>query len=659
MTGNFTFTEVFTALGDLLMPRECIVCGRILTLRESHICIDCLADLPRTFFSNMPHNQMADRFNSLIQRDLDATGGFEEYSRATSLFFYRSQTGYRLITQRLKYHHDYQAGRYFASMLGKMTGKTMTGFLTGLVVTAVIQSSSATTVMVVGFVNSGLMTLKQAIGVIMGANIGTTVTAWLLSLGGISGDAVWVQLLKPTSFTPVLALIGIIMYMFSKDSRKNDTGMILLGFATLMFGMDTMSGAVSGLREVPAFRQLFVAFTNPLLGVLVGAALTAIIQSSSASVGILQALALSGQVSYAAAIPIIMGQNIGTCVTALISSVGTSRNAKRAAIVHLSFNVIGTVVWLAVFCIVRAVAAPAILGESATMYGIAIAHTAFNVACTALLLPASGLLEKLAIRLVPDGKKKDAEVTLDERLLATPPLALEQCSVVAEDMAYYASGALKKAIDCVMEFDPKAAQEVRESEDKTDTYEDMLGTYLLKLGAEPLSDAASEEVTELLKLIGDFERIGDHAVNIIESAEEMHDKQLEFSRSAKYELSVMSAAVGEVMDLAVKAFAENDAQAASCVEPLEQVVDDLKDELRTRHILRMKKGECSIEAGFVWSDLLTNLERASDHCSNVALCVLDLKKHTLSAHETQHERKDVPEFSEHYRRYSEKYALPL
>ena len=552
-----------------------------------------------------------------------------------------------------------RAGSRLRTTLGKMTGKTMTGFLTGLVVTAVIQSSSATTVMVVGFVNSGLMTLKQAIGVIMGANIGTTVTAWLLSLGGISGDAVWVQLLKPTSFTPVLALIGIIMYMFSKDSRKNDTGMILLGFATLMFGMDTMSGAVSGLREVPAFRQMFIAFTNPLLGVLAGAALTAIIQSSSASVGILQALALSGQVSYAAAIPIIMGQNIGTCVTALISSVGTSRNAKRAAIVHLSFNVIGTVVCLTVFCIVRAVAAPAILGESATMYGIAIAHTAFNVACTALLLPASGLLEKLAIRLVPDGKKKDAEVTLDERLLATPPLALEQCSVVAEDMAYYASGALKKAIDCVMEFDPKSAQEVRESEDETDKYEDMLGTYLLKLGAEPLSDAASEEVTELLKLIGDFERIGDHAVNIIESAEELHDKQLEFSRSAKYELSVMTAAVGEVMDLAVKAFAENDAQAASCVEPLEQVVDDLKNELRTRHILRMKKSECSIEAGFVWSDLLTNLERVSDHCSNVALCVLDLKKHTLSAHETQHERKDVPEFAEQYRRYSEKYALPL
>lgn len=551
-----------------------------------------------------------------------------------------------------------RAGSRLRTTLSKMTGKTMTGFLTGLVVTAIIQSSSATTVMVVGFVNSGLMTLKQAIGVIMGANIGTTVTAWLLSLGGISGDAVWVQLLKPTSFTPVLALIGVIMYMFSRDSRKNDTGMILLGFATLMFGMDTMSGAVSGLRDVPAFREMFVAFTNPLLGVLAGAALTAIIQSSSASVGILQALALSGQVSYGAAIPIIMGQNIGTCVTALISSVGTSRNAKRAAVVHLSFNVIGTIVWLTAFCIVRTVAAPAILGESATMYGIAIAHSAFNIACTAILLPASGLLERLAIRLVPDGRKKESEVTLDERLLATPPLALEQCSVVTEDMAYYAAGAMKKAIECVSDFDPKAAQEVRDSEDETDKYEDMLGTYLLKLGAEPLSDENSEEVTELLKLIGDFERIGDHAVNVIESAEELHEKQLEFSRSAKYELSVMSSAVCEVLDLAVKAFADNDAQAAKAVEPLEQVVDDLKNELRTRHILRMKKGECSIEAGFVWSDLLTDLERASDHCSNIALCVLDMKKHTLSAHETQHEREDVPEFSDQYRRYSEKYALP-
>ena len=551
-----------------------------------------------------------------------------------------------------------RAGSRLRTTLSKMTGKPLTGFLTGLVITSIIQSSSATTVMVVGFVNSGLMTLRQAIGVIMGANIGTTVTAWLLSLGGISGDALWVQLLKPSSFTPVLALVGIIMYMFSRDSRKNDTGMVLLGFATLMFGMDTMSGSVSGLGDVPAFRELFIAFTNPLLGVLAGAVLTGIIQSSSASVGILQALALSGQVSYAAAIPIIMGQNIGTCVTALLSSVGTSRNARRAAIVHLSFNVIGTIVWLSVFCIVRAVAAPAILGESATMYGIAIVHSAFNIACTALLLPQSALLEKLAIRLVPDGKKEKNEVTLDERLLATPPLALEQCSVVTEEMARCAADAMKRASACVLDYDSAAGQDIRELEDRTDKYEDMLGTYLLKLGAEPLSDGDSEEVTQLLKLIGDFERIGDHAVNILESAEELHGKKLEFSKPARYELSVMTAAVGEVLDLAVKAFAENDAQAAKNVEPLEQVVDDLKNELRTRHILRMKRGECSIEAGFVWADLLTNLERASDHCSNVALCVLDMKKHTLSVHETQHERVDVPEFGEKYRRFSEKYALP-
>ncbi len=562
--------------------------------------------------------------------------------------------GMNLMGQAL----ERRAGSGLRTLLGRLTSNKWAGLLTGLGITAIIQSSSATTVMAVGFVNSGLMSLSQSINVIMGANIGTTVTAWILSLAGIDSHNVFIQLLKPSSFTPILALIGVILHMFSKDDRKKDSGTILLGFATLMYGMDTMSGSVAGLRDVPEFRQLFVMFTNPILGVAAGALLTGIIQSSSASVGILQALAATGQVSYGAAIPIIMGQNIGTCVTALISSVGTSRNAKRAAVVHLSFNVIGTVVWLTAFCIVRAVAAPAILGESATMYGIAIAHSAFNIACTAILLPASGLLEKLAVRLVPDGKKKETEVTLDERLLATPPLALEQCSVVTEDMAYYAAGAMKKAIDCVMEFDPNAAQEVRESEDETDKYEDMLGTYLLKLGAEPLSDENSEEVTELLKLIGDFERIGDHAVNIVESAEELHEKQLEFTRGAKYELSVMTAAVCEVLDLAVKAFADNDTQAAKAVEPLEQVVDDLKNELRTRHILRMKKGECSIEAGFVWSDLLTDLERASDHCSNIALCVLDMKKHTLSAHETQHEREDVPEFSDQYRRYSEKYALP-
>ena len=561
--------------------------------------------------------------------------------------------GMNLMGQAL----ERRAGNKLRTLLGRMTGKVMTGFLTGLGITAVIQSSSATTVMVVGFVNSGLMTLKQAINVIMGANVGTTVTAWLLSLSGIDGSAVWVQLLKPSSFTPVLALVGIILYMFSKNSKKNDTGMILLGFATLMFGMETMSGAVAGLRDVPEFRQMFIMFTNPILGVLAGAILTAVIQSSSASVGILQALAMSGQVSYGAAIPIIMGQNIGTCVTALISSVGTSRNAKRAAAVHLCFNVIGTAVLLTAFCLVKALLEPALLSEPSTMYGIAIAHSAFNVLCTALLLPAAGLLERLAIMLVPDDNKRQTEVKLDDRLLTTPPLALEQSSVIAEDMAYYAVGAMKSAMKSLTEYSPRLADEVRESENETDRYEDILGTYLLKLGALPVSDADSEEITELLKVIGDFERIGDHAVNIVESAEELRDKHIEFTPAAKKELAVITAALTEVLDTSLKAFTEQDVRAARLVEPLEQVIDDLKQQLRTRHILRMKKGECSVEAGFVWSDLLTDLERVSDHCSNVALCVLDKKKHNLNVHETRQEREEEPEFIENYRSFAQKYAL--
>ena len=561
--------------------------------------------------------------------------------------------GMNLMGQAL----ERRAGNKLRTLLGRMTGKVMTGFLTGLGITAVIQSSSATTVMVVGFVNSGLMTLKQAINVIMGANVGTTVTAWLLSLSGIDGSSVWVQLLKPSSFTPVLALVGIILYMFSKNSRKNDTGMILLGFATLMFGMETMSGAVAGLRDVPEFRRMFIMFTNPILGVLAGAILTAVIQSSSASVGILQALAMSGQVSYGAAIPIIMGQNIGTCVTALISSVGTSRNAKRAAAVHLCFNVIGTAVLLAAFSLVKALLEPALLNETVTMYGIAVAHSAFNVLCTALLLPAAGLLEKLAIMLVPDDNKRQTEVKLDDRLLTTPPLALEQSSVIAEDMAYYAVGAMKSAMKILTEYSPRLADEVRESENETDRYEDILGTYLLKLGALPVSDADSEEITELLKVIGDFERIGDHAVNIVESAEELRDKHIEFTPAAKKELAVITAALTEVLDTSLKAFTEQDVRAARLVEPLEQVIDDLKQQLRTRHILRMKKGECSVEAGFVWSDLLTDLERVSDHCSNVALCVLDKKKHNLNVHETRQEREEEPEFIENYRSFAQKYAL--
>ncbi len=529
-----------------------------------------------------------------------------------------------------------RAGGRLRTLLDKMTGRVMTGFLTGMAITAVIQSSSATTVMVVGFVNSGLMTLRQAINVIMGANVGTTVTAWLLSLAGISSGNVWIDLLKPTSFTPVLALVGIVLYMSCKSGKRKDTGVILLGFATLMFGMDTMSGAVAGLKDVPAFAQLFVAFKNPVLGVLAGAVLTGIIQSSSASVGILQALAVTGQVSYAAAIPIIMGQNIGTCVTALLSSVGTNKNAKRAAVVHLMFNVIGVVVLLTAFCIVKAVFAPALLQAPATMYGIAVAHSCFNVICTAILLPCGGLLEKLAVRLVPDGPREMAEqpVELDERLLATPPLALQQCRAVAEEMAACAAEALNRGLDAFSAYTPELAEGIRRDEKRCDRYEDALGTYLVRLSTQQMGAAESEEATELLKTIGDFERISDHAVNVLESAEELLAKGLTFSKTAQRELDVLSKAVRDILALALRAFREQDMDAAGQVEPLEQVIDDLKEQMRTRHILRLQQGQCSIETGFVWCDLLTDLERTSDHCSNIAGCVIDAAQHDLNLHET-------------------------
>ena len=564
--------------------------------------------------------------------------------------------GMNLMGQAL----ERRAGGKLRTLLDKMTSNVFAGFLTGLGITAIIQSSSATTVMVVGFVNSGLMTLRQAINVIMGANVGTTVTAWLLSLAGIDSGNVWIKLLKPTSFTPVLALIGIIFYMFCKDAKKKDTGMILLGFATLMFGMDTMSGAVAGLKDVPGFAELFIMFKNPILGVLVGAVLTGIIQSSSASVGILQALALTGQVSYAAAIPIIMGQNIGTTVTALLSSVGTNKNAKRAAVVHLMFNVIGVVVLLTVFCIVKAVFAPAILNESATMYGIAIAHSLFNILCTAMLLPAGNILEKLAIRMVPDvTHKEEAAVELDERLLATPSLALRQCRAVANDMAECAVRALENALAAFTHYTPALADSIRADEDRCDHYEDVTGTYLVKLSAQKMGEAESEEATELLKTIGDLERISDHAVNVLESAEELQAKGLSFSGSARAELITLSDAIREILSLAETAFLHQDVEAAMKVEPLEQVIDTLKEEMRTRHILRMQQGQCSIEAGFVWSDLLTDLERTSDHCSNIAGCVIDAAQHNLNLHETLHAiRRNDDSFQRRFRSYLEAYSLP-
>ena len=570
-----------------------------------------------------------------------------------SLFLF----GMNLMGQAL----ERRAGSRLRTLLDRMTSNVMMGFLTGLGVTAIIQSSSATTVMVVGFVNSGLMTLRQAINVIMGANVGTTVTAWLLSLSGIDGSSLWIRLLKPSSFTPVLALIGIIFYMFCADTKKKDTGTILLGFATLMFGMETMSGAVSGLKDVPGFVNLFIAFKNPVLGMLAGAILTAIIQSSSASVGILQALAATGAVSYAAAIPIIMGQNIGTCVTAMISSVGTNKNAQRAAVVHLMFNVIGVIVLLSIFCIVRAAFAPAILDAQATMYGIAIVHSVFNILCTAMLLPAGDLLEKLSIRLVPDGKNSDTRaVELDERLLATPSLALSRSRAVASEMAEIAVRALKNSMTAMRALTPELAKSIRDDEELCDHYEDILGTYLVKLSARRMGEAESEEATELLKSIGDFERISDHAVNILASAEELDEKGLAFSPSAESEFDVLAAAIGHILDLSLDAFERGNISVAAEVEPLEQVIDTLKEQMRTRHILRMQQGNCSIEAGFVWSDLLTDLERTSDHCSNIAGCVIDAAQHNLNLHETlRATRSEDERFRRRFEHYAHEYSLPV
>ncbi len=549
------------------------------------------------------------------------------------------------------------AGNSLRSLLGKLTTNRMLGFLTGMAVTAVIQSSSATTVMVVGFVNSGLLALGQAINVIMGANVGTTVTSWLLSLGGIEGDNLIIQLLKPTSFTPVLALIGIIYYMFIKDDKK-DIGMILLGFATLMFGMDTMSGAVKGLKDVPQFQQLFLLFSNPFLGVIAGALLTAVLQSSSASVGILQALSATGAVSYAAAIPIIMGQNIGTCVTAMISSVGATKNARRAAIVHLLFNIIGTVACLIIFLLVQMAFAPAILNEGATHFGIAICHTIFNVACTALLLPSGNLLEKLVCRIIPDAKEAEVVSELDERLLATPPVALERCRTLTGEMAYAAADTLRNAMAAVLKYSPEMGEAVRAGEKKTDHYEDMLGSYLVKLSALKISQADSNEAAMLLKALSDFERVGDHALNVVESAEELTEKSLSFSETAQQELSVLMGAVEEIMDLSIQAFLENDLQKAYRVEPLEQVIDDLKEKLRVHHILRLQQGSCSIETGFVWSDLLTALERVGDHCSNIAGCVVDAYHHDMNTHEAlRSARVENPNFSQQYKEFAAKYSL--
>ena len=553
------------------------------------------------------------------------------------------------------------AGNSLKGLLGKLTSGRLAGFLTGLGVTAVIQSSSATTVMVVGFVNSGIMTLKQAINVIMGANVGTTVTAWILSLSGIEGDAWFMQILKPTSFTPILALIGIALYMMAKKNKHKDIGTILLGFATLMFGMDTMSDSVSVLKEIPEFQNFMIMFQNPLMGVLAGAILTGIIQSSSASVGILQALSSTGAVSVGASIPIIMGQNIGTCVTALISSVGTNRNARRASIVHLAFNVIGTTILLTVFWVISAVVQPAILNNSADELSIAICHTAFNVICTLIMLPMAGLLEKISYAVIrePKGSEgKDKKVTLDERLMETPAIAINQCHVVASQMAEVSVNALKSSLTLLEKFDAEVAEQVKTDETAADHYEDILGSYLVKLSTHPLSDADSNEANKLLFVIGDLERISDHAVNILRSAEEIKTKDIKLTDAAKGEIKAITGAVSEIMGLTLDAFVNTNLDAAASIEPLEEVIDTLKVQLRANHILRMQKGDCSIEAGFVWADIITNLERVSDHCSNIAGCIIEMSHDRMDIHEYYHRTKHGnPAFESKHKEYAAKYAI--
>ncbi len=556
------------------------------------------------------------------------------------------------------------AGSQLKTTLGKMTSNNFRGFLLGLIVTAIIQSSSATTVMVVGFVNSGTMTLAQSVGVIMGANVGTAVTAWLTGLSGLgsAGAAASsaIQWLKPDAWMPILAVIGICLLMFGSTSKRKNAGTILLGFAVLMVGMDLMSGAVSGLKEDAGFRQILTMFNNPILGVLAGLVLTAIVQSSSASVGILQSLSATGAITYGAAIPIVMGQNIGTCVTAMISSVGANKNGKRAALIHLYFNIIGVVVVLSGFYLIDYFVNFSFVENTIGMWGIAAVHTIFKIISVALLAPFSKLLETLAVKTVPDKSDEEQEVTpLDERLMDTPAVAVEQAKEVTKTMAHLSCDALLKAISNLTEYDAKIAEKVRDKESKVDLYEDNLGTYLVKLSSQDMDESDSLEITKLLHLIGDFERISDHAVNILESAEEMKEKDITFSEQAQKELAALMGAVTEIVSITEKAFSTGDIELAAKIEPLEQVVDYLRDKIKLNHIIRLQKSQCSIEHGFVLSDLLTSFERVSDHCSNIAGCIIELSQHhALDMHKYLRSiKKGGENFDQLYNDYKSKYSI--
>lgn len=565
------------------------------------------------------------------------------------------------------------AGKRLKRILGELTSNKLKGFLLGLGVTAIIQSSSATTVMVVGFVNSGTMLLSQAVGVIMGANVGTAVTAWITALNGISGGSgalAFLNYLKPDFWMPLLAIFGVILIMASKKQRTKDIATILLGFAVLMVGMTLMSDAVSSLKDNESFTRILTVFSNPILGVLAGTLLTVIVQSSSASIGILQALSTTGAISFSMAIPIILGQNIGTCVTAMISSLGANKNGKRAAFVHLYFNVFGVIIWLSLYYLIAWLLGVCgvfnVLGAaeaaSINMWGIAIVHTVFKILNVITFAPFTKFLEKLACLTVRGDDKAGDEYTnmLDERLLDTPTVAIERSRAVAAKMASLTAEALKDSVSLIDSYDKKIADKIREAEERSDIYEDALASYLVKLSSRSMDEADSREVTMLLHMVSDLERIGDHAVNIVEAAEEMQDGDVRFSEAAKEQLSYLYRAVCEIVSITERAFCDGDVETALLVEPLEQVVDDLRDEIRRRHVSRLQKSECTLEHGFLLSEILTNLERVADHCSNIAGCLIEMTAHdSLDIHGyLRRVRASAPEFKESYASFSKKYSLP-
>ena len=551
------------------------------------------------------------------------------------------------------------AGGKLERLLKQMTSNPFKSLLLGAGITIAIQSSSAVTVMLVGLVNSGVMELGQTIGVIMGSNIGTTLTAWILSLTGLESENVWINLLKPENFSPAIALIGVILIMGGKKQKQRDVGRIMVGFSILMYGMELMKNAVAPLADMPEFSSILTAFENPLVGVLVGAVFTGVIQSSAASVGILQALALTGSISYGMAIPIIMGQNIGTCVTALISSIGVNRNAKQVAVVHISFNVIGTAICLILFYGAHAILQFTFIDNPINAVGIAFCHTVFNVFTTIILLPFSRQLEKLARTLVKSEDKSQDFAFLDPLLLRTPSVAISECVSKTNQMAEVAHQNLLLSIEQFREYSSSREAAINDNEDKLDTYEDRLGNYLVEISRHNISMADGRDAARLLQAINDFERIGDHALNLQETAQELHDKGLAFSDDARAELNVLVSALTDILDQAFSCFTQNDAQAAAHVEPLEETIDRLIEEIRLRHIERLQSGRCTIQLGFILNDFLTNCERVSDHCSNIALCVIESKGSNISAHAYVNEIKaESTGFSQDLRADLNRYTLP-